>query len=278
MNAVESQEWLDKPSYKLEHGVALTLHLLGEHGQRVGNFEHLIDLSHNLEARQVDLVVVLDQGIDTSTAVGRMFFQILGPIPEFEHALMSERTRDGLAAARARGRKGGPKPKLRSRQIALAQQMYDELGPVVAIRITAHRDHIEIAVTDDNPGVAVVQAPDPDRLGSRGLAIVAALAERWGQHPPTGPRKKFGATWPSPPAWSSPPAAPSERSLRSSRHAVQQAARLAANKIDAGEEDRAGGPGVAEKRRVLSAQADHCSSPSGHLPSTSWAPLPWAGP
>jgi len=33
---------------------------------------------------------VLHQGIDTSTAVGRMFFQILGAIAEFEHALMSE--------------------------------------------------------------------------------------------------------------------------------------------------------------------------------------------
>ena len=54
----------------------------------------------------VDLVV-LDQGIDTSTPVGKMFFHILGAIAEFEHALMSERTRDGLAAARARGRTGG---------------------------------------------------------------------------------------------------------------------------------------------------------------------------
>ncbi|GGN71908.1 recombinase family protein [Nocardia rhizosphaerihabitans] len=55
--------------------------------------------------RGVDLVV-MDQGIDTSTAVGRMFFQILGSIAEFEQALMSERTRDGLAAARARDRTG----------------------------------------------------------------------------------------------------------------------------------------------------------------------------
>jgi DNA invertase Pin-like site-specific DNA recombinase len=75
----------------------------------------------------VDLVV-LDQGIDTSTAVGRMFFQILGSIAEFEHALMSERTMDGLAAARARGRTGGQKPKLGPRQVKLAQQMYDEVG------------------------------------------------------------------------------------------------------------------------------------------------------
>lgn len=91
------------------------------------SLEHLIELSNQLQARGVDLVV-LDQGIDTSTAVGRMFFQILGSIAEFEHALMSERTLDGLAAARARGRTGGQKPKLGPRQVRLARQMYDETG------------------------------------------------------------------------------------------------------------------------------------------------------
>jgi DNA invertase Pin-like site-specific DNA recombinase len=91
------------------------------------SLEHLIGLSNRLEGRGVDLVV-LDQGIDTSTAVGRMFFQILGSIAEFEHALMSERTIDGLAAARARGRTGGQKPKLGPRQVKLARQMYDEIG------------------------------------------------------------------------------------------------------------------------------------------------------
>jgi DNA invertase Pin-like site-specific DNA recombinase len=91
------------------------------------SLEHLIELSKLLQARGVDLVV-LDQGIDTSTAVGRMFFQILGSIAEFEHALMSERTMDGLAAARARGRTGGQQPKLGPRQVRLAREMYDELG------------------------------------------------------------------------------------------------------------------------------------------------------
>ncbi|MDQ2791697.1 MAG: recombinase family protein [Actinomycetota bacterium] len=91
------------------------------------SLEHLIELSKLLQTRGVDLVV-LDQGIDTSTAVGRMFFQILGSIAEFEHALMSERTIDGLAAARARGRTGGQKPKLGPRQVRLARQMYDEVG------------------------------------------------------------------------------------------------------------------------------------------------------
>jgi len=92
------------------------------------SLEHLMALSAALQARGVDLIV-LDQGIDTSTPVGWMFFQILGAIAEFEHALMSERTRDGLDAARARGRTGGQKPKLTPRQAKIARDMYDELGP-----------------------------------------------------------------------------------------------------------------------------------------------------
>ncbi|HKT05112.1 MAG TPA: recombinase family protein [Rugosimonospora sp.] len=89
------------------------------------SLENLIDLSTQLQNSGVDLVV-LDQAIDTSTAMGRMFFQILGAIAEFEHALMSERTLDGLSAARARGRTGGQKPKLTPRQAKIAQQMYEE--------------------------------------------------------------------------------------------------------------------------------------------------------
>lgn len=91
--------------------------------------------------------MVLDQGIDTSTAVGRMFFQILGSIAEFEHALMSERTMDGLAAARARGRTGGQKPKLGPRQVRLAQQMYDELGDDGKRRYTVAQIAAEFGVT-----------------------------------------------------------------------------------------------------------------------------------
>ncbi len=110
------------------------------------SLEHLIELSKTLEARGVDLVV-LDQGIDTSTAVGRMFFQILGAIAEFEHALMSERTRDGLAAVRARGRAGGQKPKLGPRQVTLARQMYDELDDHGKRRYTVAQIAAEFGVT-----------------------------------------------------------------------------------------------------------------------------------
>jgi DNA invertase Pin-like site-specific DNA recombinase len=110
------------------------------------SLEHLIDLAKGLQDRGVDLVV-LNQGIDTSTAVGRMFFQILGAIAEFEHALMSERTKDGLAAARARGRTGGQKPKLTPRQARIAQEMYDETGPADKRRYTVAQIASEFGVT-----------------------------------------------------------------------------------------------------------------------------------
>jgi DNA invertase Pin-like site-specific DNA recombinase len=92
------------------------------------SLEHLIELSVRLQDRGVDLVV-LDQGIDASTAMGRMFCQILGSIAEFDHALMSERALDGLAAARARGRTGGRTAKLPARQARIARDRYEETGP-----------------------------------------------------------------------------------------------------------------------------------------------------
>lgn len=71
----------------------------------------------------------------------------LGSIAEFDHALMSERTRDGLAAARARGRTGGQKPKLGPRQVALAQAMYDETADKGKRRYTVAAIAAEFGVT-----------------------------------------------------------------------------------------------------------------------------------
>lgn len=115
---------LDKALMVLREGDQLVITKLDRLGR---SLRHLIDLADWLQEHGVDLIV-LDQGIDTSTAVGRMFFQILGAIAEFERALMSERTRDGLEAARARGRAGGRKPKLSPRQVRLAREMYGETG------------------------------------------------------------------------------------------------------------------------------------------------------
>ena len=70
---------------------------------------HLTTMAAELEALGVDLVV-LDQSIDTSTASGRLLFNVLGAIGEFERDLIRDRTRAGLAAARRRGKRlGRPK-------------------------------------------------------------------------------------------------------------------------------------------------------------------------
>jgi len=134
---------LDKALIALRGGDQLAITKLDRLGRSLA---HLMELAAELQRRGVDLVV-LDQGIDTSTAVGRMFFQILGAIAEFEHALMSERTMDGLAAARARGRTGGQKPKLGPRQVKLARQMYDELGDDGKRRYTVQEIAAEFGVT-----------------------------------------------------------------------------------------------------------------------------------
>lgn len=73
--------------------------------------KHLTELAEQLRDRDIGLIA-LSQGIDTTTPGGRLFFHMLAAIAEFEHDLVVERTKDGLAAARARGRKGGPKAKV----------------------------------------------------------------------------------------------------------------------------------------------------------------------
>ena len=134
---------LDKALLVAREGDQLVVTKLDRLGR---SLENLIELSKALQARSVDLVV-LDQGIDTSTAVGRMFFQILGAVAEFEHALMSERTVDGLEAARARGRTGGQKPKLGPRQVQLARQMYDEVDATGKQKWTVQQIAEEFGVT-----------------------------------------------------------------------------------------------------------------------------------
>ena len=66
----------------------------------------------------------LDDGIDTSTAGGKLVFHIFGALAEFERNLIRERTRAGLTAARARGRVGGRKRVLSAKQQQALKTLY----------------------------------------------------------------------------------------------------------------------------------------------------------
>jgi DNA invertase Pin-like site-specific DNA recombinase len=68
----------------------------------------------------------LTEGLDTTTSTGRLLFSIVGAMEEFERDLIRERTPAGLAAARARGRKGGRKPLMTATKVSLARRMYNE--------------------------------------------------------------------------------------------------------------------------------------------------------
>jgi DNA invertase Pin-like site-specific DNA recombinase len=89
--------------------------------------KHLTEIAALLAERSVDLVV-LEQGIDTTTPAGRYLFHVIGAMDQMLADLLSEGTRQGLETARARGRTGGRKPKLTQRQAAVARQMYDDKG------------------------------------------------------------------------------------------------------------------------------------------------------
>lgn len=75
------------------------------------SLKDLVELINELESRQIGFRSVTE-AIDTTTAGGRLVFHIFGALAEFEHNLIRERTIAGLAAARARGRKGGRKPSM----------------------------------------------------------------------------------------------------------------------------------------------------------------------
>jgi DNA invertase Pin-like site-specific DNA recombinase len=84
----------------------------------------LIEIVNRLEQSGVSFVCIT-QNIDTRTPGGKLFFHIFGALAEYERELIRERTKAGLTAARARGRKGGRKPAMNEEQIEQARAMMD---------------------------------------------------------------------------------------------------------------------------------------------------------
>jgi DNA invertase Pin-like site-specific DNA recombinase len=86
------------------------------------DLRHLVNVVHDLTARGIGLRVLTGQGaaVDTTTPAGKLVFGIFASLAEFERDLISERTRAGLESARARGHKGGRKPKMTPEKIRLA--------------------------------------------------------------------------------------------------------------------------------------------------------------
>lgn len=114
---------LDKCLAELKSGDTLLVWRLDRLGR---SMVHLVNLVQSLFERQIGFKSLCDGAIDTTTASGELIFNIFSAMAQFERRLIQERTRAGLASARARGRVGG-RPPLRSDdpKIITARKMYE---------------------------------------------------------------------------------------------------------------------------------------------------------
>ena len=87
--------------------------------------KHLIELIAEMESQNIGFQS-LQESIDTTTPGGKLVFHIFGALAEFERTLIRERTKAGLDAARARGRRGGRPKKLSAEKRALAIDLYNQ--------------------------------------------------------------------------------------------------------------------------------------------------------
>src|SRR5438034_394626 len=92
------------------------------------SLKHLIETITQLNNRNIGFQSITEQ-IDTTTSGGKLIFHVFGALAEFERDIIRERTQAGLAAARARGRRGGRKFTSGlndARKRAMAQSLYDD--------------------------------------------------------------------------------------------------------------------------------------------------------
>jgi DNA invertase Pin-like site-specific DNA recombinase len=103
----------------LREGDALVVWKLDRLGR---DLRHLVNTVHELTSRGIGFRVLTGHGatIDTTSASGKLVFGIFAALAEFERELIIERTKAGMAAARARGRNGGRPYKMTAAKLRLA--------------------------------------------------------------------------------------------------------------------------------------------------------------
>ncbi len=116
-----SREGLTEALRFLREGDTLVVWKLDRLGRSV---KHLIELVTKLKERHVEFQS-LQEHIDT-TSGGKLIFHVFGALAEFERDLVRERTQAGLAAARARGKRGGRPRAMDERQVAIARALMQD--------------------------------------------------------------------------------------------------------------------------------------------------------
>lgn len=116
---IENRPELNKLLDKIRSGDTVVVESFSRLGRSTKNLIEIVDF---LKSKSVDLIS-LKENFDTSTAQGRLMLTVFQAFSQFERDLIAERTREGLTAARSRGRTGGRKP-LNTKVIDKAMRMY----------------------------------------------------------------------------------------------------------------------------------------------------------
>ena len=129
------------------------------------SLKDLVEIIHDLNQSGVGFRS-LTESIDTTSSGGRLVFHIFGALAEFEHSLIKERTIAGLAAARARGRKGGRRPALSSTDVRKAAAMLSD----PKITKTEVAKHFSVSRVTLNAALARAGIQDPQLVAAKAPA------------------------------------------------------------------------------------------------------------
>ena len=152
---------------------------------------HLCEIGQRLDAKGVGLKV-LDQAIDTTTPTGRLMFNMLGAIAQFERELIRERMLVGIAKAKAEGKYKGRAPTARAKAEKVRQLKAAGVGPSEIARQVGNQPHVRVSDTnrrvEREPYTSHTEAPFPwaaraksqrrARCSVRDLVLTALLAVR----------------------------------------------------------------------------------------------------
>lgn len=127
--ALDARPELERVLDHLREGDTLVVWRLDRLGR---SLRHLVDTVTGLAERGVGFRS-LQESIDTTTPGGRLVFHVFAALAEFERDLIRERTHAGLAAARARGRRGGRPSVMTADKLAVAREMYVSGDHTVAV-------------------------------------------------------------------------------------------------------------------------------------------------
>lgn len=115
----KSRPELDRMMKEIEDGDTIVIESLSRLGRSVKNLAELMEVFNSRNIR----LISLKETIDTTSPTGRLLFTILSSLAQFERDVLVERTKEGLAAARARGRSGG-RPKTNETAVKKAVALY----------------------------------------------------------------------------------------------------------------------------------------------------------